>query len=239
MFIIISYQTTAGSVDIAETQKDISHESKEERENMDNIEKAEKLKRRANISYEDAKEILEQCDWDLLDAVIELEARGKIKSENSGSYTAPSNTHQEVPKNPKQVAETYQNYDKNKKKERSFFKIIWDGIVFLLKKGCENTFIVSKNGRNIMDIPVILLVILMVISLCTVLIIMLIALFCGYRYSFSGPDLGNDKVNSVMNKAGDAAENIKDEFSCKDAYPNSSENREKDTENNKNETQEN
>ena len=80
MFIIISYQTTAGSVDIAETQKDISLESKEERENMDNIEKAEKLKKGANISYEEAKEILEQYDWDLLDALIELEARGKIKS---------------------------------------------------------------------------------------------------------------------------------------------------------------
>lgn len=191
---------------------------------MDNLEKVEKLRKKADISYEEAKEVLEECGWDLLDAVIELEARGKIKADSSDSYTTESGRKQEAPKSPQQVAESYQNYDNHKKSEKGFFKTIWDGILLLLKKGCENTFIVTKDGRRIMDIPVLLLIVLMIISLCAVLVIMLIALFCGYRYSFAGPDLGREKVNEVMNKAGEAADSIKDEFSGKDTAKNSTEN---------------
>ena len=45
---------------------------------MENLEKVEKLRKKADISYEEAKEILEECDWDLLDAVIKLESMGKL-----------------------------------------------------------------------------------------------------------------------------------------------------------------
>ena len=45
----------------------------------ENIKLIEKLKDKANISYEDAKEALENSDWDILDAMIYLEKKGKIK----------------------------------------------------------------------------------------------------------------------------------------------------------------
>ena len=32
---------------------------------MDNFEKVEKLKERANVTYEEAKQALEACDWDI------------------------------------------------------------------------------------------------------------------------------------------------------------------------------
>ncbi|MDY5103377.1 MAG: UBA/TS-N domain protein, partial [Agathobacter sp.] len=40
---------------------------------MDNFEKVEKLKERANVTYEEAKQALEACDWDILEAMIYLE----------------------------------------------------------------------------------------------------------------------------------------------------------------------
>lgn len=203
---------------------------------MDNLEKVEKLRKKADISYEEAKEILEKCDWDILDAVIELEARGKINTDDESSYTTEGCRQHEAPQSPKQVAESYQNYDNQKKNNKGFFKSLWDGIVFLLKKGCENTFTVHKDNRCIMNIPVLLLVLLIICSFTLVLLIMLIGLFCGYRYSFSGPDLGNEKVNGAMGKASDAAENIKEEFCSDAAYPKSSADNNNDVNENTSET---
>ena len=40
---------------------------------MEQLEKVEKLRQRANVSYEEAKEALEASDWDLLDAMVYLD----------------------------------------------------------------------------------------------------------------------------------------------------------------------
>lgn len=45
------------------------------------LDQIDELKKRANVSYGDAKEALEQCNGDLLDAVIYLEQQNKIKPE--------------------------------------------------------------------------------------------------------------------------------------------------------------
>ncbi len=44
-----------------------------ERNEMINI-----LIRKANINEEEAQEVLEKCNWDLLDAIVYLERRGKV-----------------------------------------------------------------------------------------------------------------------------------------------------------------
>ena len=44
---------------------------------MDQFEKVEKLRERADVSYEEAKEALENSNWDILDAMIYLEQNGK------------------------------------------------------------------------------------------------------------------------------------------------------------------
>lgn len=46
---------------------------------MDNLKKVEKLMERADVSYEEAKAVLEECDWDVLEAVVKLESQGKLK----------------------------------------------------------------------------------------------------------------------------------------------------------------
>ena len=47
---------------------------------MDNFEKVEKLVQKANVSYEDAKQALEEANGDMLDAMIALEKQGKVKA---------------------------------------------------------------------------------------------------------------------------------------------------------------
>ena len=42
---------------------------------MDNLEKVEKLREKTGVSYEEAKAALEATNYDVLDAIIYLEAR--------------------------------------------------------------------------------------------------------------------------------------------------------------------
>ena len=45
---------------------------------MDFLEKVDRLRQRANVTYEEAKQALEQTGGDLLEAVILLEKQGKV-----------------------------------------------------------------------------------------------------------------------------------------------------------------
>ena len=47
-----------------------------------NLEQIDELRKRANVSYEDAKTALEQCDGNLIDALVYLEKQNKIKPED-------------------------------------------------------------------------------------------------------------------------------------------------------------
>ena len=52
-----------------------------------NLDLIDELKKRANVSYEDARDALEKCNGDIVEALIYLEKENKIKSEKcSGFY---------------------------------------------------------------------------------------------------------------------------------------------------------
>lgn len=53
-----------------------------------NLDHIDELKRRANVSYGDAKEALEHCNGDLLEALIYLEKENRIKPEKE--HNCPS-----------------------------------------------------------------------------------------------------------------------------------------------------
>lgn len=46
-----------------------------------NLEKIDLLRERANVSYQDAKDALEKCNYDLVEALVYLEKENKIKPE--------------------------------------------------------------------------------------------------------------------------------------------------------------
>lgn len=179
---------------------------------MNDLEKVEKLKEKANISYEEARAVLKECEWDLLEAVIKLENEGKISSNNENTFSTKGSPSSESPKSPQEVAESYQNYQhKNAENEKGFFHSLWTGIKYILKKSCENKFIVKKHGISVLDIPILLLIVLMIGFFWILLVLMIAGLFFGFSYNFAGPDLGREDVNNAMNKASKAAEDFKTE----------------------------
>jgi len=62
-----------------------------------------------------------------------------------------------------------------------------------------------------MTIPVTVLVVLLLFMFWITIPIMIIGLFFGYRYMFSGPELGKENINRAMDSVADAAGNIKKE----------------------------
>ena len=59
--------------------------------------------------------------------------------------------------------------------------------------------------------PVLVLVLLLLFAFWVCVPLLVIGLFAGFRYSFSGAELGRESVNSAMDKAAEAVEKVKEE----------------------------
>ncbi|MCI6582501.1 MAG: DUF4342 domain-containing protein [Oscillospiraceae bacterium] len=159
---------------------------------MNNVEMIEKLMEKADVTYEEAKGVLESLNWNLLDALIALEKEGKMKKPEQTGYS----TKQEIPEDFTSAA--------SEKKGNSFIEMVksalrWTGKVIC--KGMDNKLcIIGKNGKMIMEIPLTILAVLMIPAFWLIIICLVIALFNGCQFKMTGPDLGTDKVNNVMDK---------------------------------------
>ena len=82
---------------------------------MITLEQVEKLTEVTGVSYNEAKEVLEQTQGDLLEAVLLLEREGKVKSPSNDGFTT-SQKQVEKPKkqpNSKIAASSISKIDKN------------------------------------------------------------------------------------------------------------------------------
>ena len=193
------------------------------------FEKVEKLMEKANVSYEEAKDALMRADGDLLDAVILLEKEGKISMGPGGSYSTKEETtssssnagpnfttpNSEANSNTNYNTNTNTNYSNYKYKDETtdfgeFLKTVGVWLAHLFKASIYNHFDVHRYGVRIVHLPVLGLVILLIACFWVTLPLLVVGLFFSCRYSFSGPDLGKDKVNEAMNTATDAAETIRE-----------------------------
>lgn len=177
---------------------------------MEQLEKVEKLREKTGVTYEEAKAALEACEWDLLDAIVYLESQGKIKDAGMASYTTKSESSEEF----KQAAKDYEDNSNRVTLGEMVDKFLkWCGKI--IKKGCDNYFEVYKDGKIVINAPVIVLVILLIVAFWVTLSLLVIGLFFGFRYSFRGEITNTVDINSACDKAAETCENIKNDFSGK------------------------
>lgn len=178
---------------------------------MEMIEKVERLREKANVSYEEARAALEQTGGDLLDAMVLLERQGKVKEPKQGAFS----TEYEEQKDYIRVKD---KVDEQERSAPSFGKTVaalLRGFVRFIK---STVFSVTKGEDIVFTMPTVVFVLLLFFFWEAILPIMLIALFFGVRYSFDGGD-GADRANTILNKAGDFAEDVRSEFTKKDDDP--------------------
>lgn len=165
---------------------------------MEHYEMVEKLRQKANVSYEEARAALEQCEWDILDALVLLENEGKVKEDRNASQ----NTAQK-----KEKSRTVMHVEMEDGAWKEGLKKFWKFVCRLFQKGNANSFLIrNKRGEEAASMPITVLVLLLILCWPLSLVILVLGLFMNYRYSFQGPDIST-KVNDAMNKAADAVQN--------------------------------
>ena len=194
---------------------------------MDNYQKGEQLVNKAGCTYEDAKAALEECGWDMLDAVINLEREGKVKkatvehtAQNAGEaieivtevateHTSDDNSQQIIYSYDDSAAGNQGSADDAPKRKLS----LWARIKRILTKNRMVVF--RSNGQQILDLPIWIPVIALIAFFWATLTIAVIAMVFGCRFHFEGEDLGKININSTMDKATDYAEKVKNDIAGK------------------------
>lgn len=177
---------------------------------MEKLEKVEKLREKTGVSYEDARNALNACDYDILDAIVYLEALGKVNPPKETSYT----TGNELVKNSERFDQVQAEYNENCKKLTfgeavdKFFN--WFGKI--LKKSWEVKFEVTKSGNRVGGMPLLVLILLMLFAFWVTIPLMVIGLFFDFKYSFMGVDKVTVDINEMCDKASDACTNLKNDL---------------------------
>ena len=112
---------------------------------MEKLKLVDKLKNKANISYEEAKDALEKSNWDMLEAMLYLEAHGKVKKPSiSIFYTNESKeSYNENGEEVNLKKDTNENNFENKNSFEGVFEAICKAI-----DTCNNIFIEIIRNTN-------------------------------------------------------------------------------------------
>lgn len=183
---------------------------------MTNLEQVEKLRERTNLSYEEAKKVLDEVDGDILEALMKLEKEGKVKSPEKGSYSS-AQKEEEFHQEKKQY---YTPPDNDGVRFSQVLKKIGRFCGKILKKGNTNFLEVRRFDHTIIQLPLTVVALLVIIAFWAVIPLMIIGLFFNCRYVFVGKDIETTSANKAMNKVADTADNIKTEVMKDDEVNN-------------------
>ena len=176
---------------------------------MTDLEKAEKIREKANVSFAEAKEALDNSGGDLLNAMVYLENKGKATIPAGGGYFSGADIPAQS--TPVQYTNTTSGNSGDGSGEE-FADLMKRFASFCLKmfnKGIHNHLEATKGDQHLFSCPVLIVILLTIFFFWITVPLFVISLFCGFRYRFSGDDLGRDSINSVMDSASGVAEDVK------------------------------
>ena len=178
---------------------------------MEKLEKVELVRAKTGVSYQDAKEALEACEYDVLDAIIWLENAGKADAQTASYETTSSSTYtQTASPEMREAQEEYQRTSKKTKVGEAFASFCAE-LKQILRAGIEMTFIAERHGQSVVSVPLII-VVAGILFWGASIWLLIVGLFFGFRYRIEGASPLTIDVNDAMDKAADAAESIKNDF---------------------------
>ena len=184
------------------------------------LEQVERLREKADVSYEEARAVLEETGGSLLDALILLERRGKVRPDCGGSarYSTrtggaggePGDGAQERPEgNSGEESRFFRlNLTAEEGGVRHFFQT-------LLRRSLENSLEVWRREELVVSIPLLISILLLILAFWTCLPLLVLGLALGCRYRLAGPDFDRSSAGAAVNRAasavGDTVEHMKDQ----------------------------
>ena len=147
------------------------------------LEMVERLKEKANISYAQAKE-----------EGAYFTTKGETPPPPPPAEPLPARLPGKKQKTPKQPKS-------GKGGVRRFFITLRRWLV-------DNELEIWRRDQPVTALPVLILVLLLCCAFWVTALILVLGLFLGFRYRFSGPDLERDDINSVMGSVADTASDL-------------------------------
>ncbi len=170
---------------------------------MDRNEKIVKLCTKTGVSAEDAMRALDACNDDILDAVLYLEALGKVQGPQTSTYTT-------------EAAGSTATKQAEPEDSSSFAKVfgrICGWIGSLIKKGNENFLDITKGDKCYLSLPLTVFVLLLIPFFSIIAILLIVGLFFDFHYRFRGPAFAEDgTTNQTMDKASKMVGELKSDF---------------------------
>lgn len=160
-------------------------------------EMVEQLAHKCGVTLEEAKAALEANNWNVLTATYQLEHETfKRKQElnnilssqedTTTDQTAKASSEQVQSVDDHQTEADEKKTQKKTKKTGDAMKKLGHTIMDLIKQGNRNRFVIHRNGEQLLDMPVTILVLLLLGSFGTCAFLMVIGLFLGCRYTING-----------------------------------------------------
>lgn len=165
---------------------------------MERFEMIEKLRERADISYEEARDVMEQANGDLLEALVLLEKQGKLSGPKAAAAHAAGETGADAGT---ANGEAEKDGAKKKKERGPLGKAFHSAGSFL----AHTAFHVTHESKEIFVMPSWTFALLMFFFWEALVPLMLISLFFNMRYFFDG-DENVEAANEVLEKAGSFAD---------------------------------
>ncbi|MEY8403058.1 hypothetical protein AALA54_06940 [Oscillospiraceae bacterium 44-34] len=172
------------------------------------LEMVERLKEKANVSYAQAKEALEYSGGNLLDALIYLEEKGTIPREEQSYYSTKSETPPPPPESLPIQLPAKSKKQKSPKAPRPKGNGVSRFFTTLRRWLVDNELEIWRRDQPITALPVLILVLLLCCAFWITVLVLLLGLFLGFRYRFSGPDLERDEINNVIGSVADTAADL-------------------------------
>ena len=155
----------------------------------------EQLARKMCISLEDARNALEDADWNMLTATHMLEqeefCRKQALNDAAEQCAVNDNAAQASATAGKAAAFGKDTLDsaaakrKATAKQKKWFSNLCDHLRRLLTYGNRNRFTIFKDGEQLLEMPVTALALLLLFSFGTCALLMLVGLFAGCRYNIT------------------------------------------------------
>lgn len=164
------------------------------------LEQVERLREKAGVSYAKAKEALEYCGGNLLDALIYLEEQGSIPRPDGAYYSTRGETPP-MADGPMAVTGEMKREEREAPHKESWLR----RLRYLL---LDNELEIWRKDQPVTALPVLILILLIVVGFYITLPLLVLGLFFGFRYRFSGPDLERDSINNVMGSVADTAADL-------------------------------
>ena len=177
---------------------------------MERNEMIEVLMEKGKVSREEAQAALENCDWDLLDSIFYLERKEKAEKKSEKTI---------IEVDIKENKENGEEKNTHNKSSQEHFGGVGEviGRIFrfigkVIRKGNENFFEVRKENEKPIRVSLTISVLLLVFLTIPSVVLLVLGLFCGYKYSIYGSSMNYDGVNTIFDEVSKSAESVKKDF---------------------------